>query len=175
MSFFLSLNLSVNAQSVKDTRRMKQIDRQCAFIYSRIDKGKPHSRKEFEDTTMNITSGVVRQYMCNKRPAVLEKQLTHDSVCLITEIFILHREKLLRYTSQETCKYFSEIIKTSDTYYFNPEKLFLHLRSINGYVKEPKSESIPIRKNENNFIITDFKWWLSFLNSESDYSHFESE
>jgi len=107
--------------------------------------------------------------------AVLQKQFTRDSVCLITEIFILHKEKLLRYTSQETCKYFSEIMKTADAYYFYRKQLFLHLRSINGYVKEPKSESIPIRQNEGNFILTDYNWWISFLNSARDYSHFESE
>jgi hypothetical protein len=163
------------AQNGKHEHWIKQINRQCAVGLLEAEKLKPDTEKEFEDTAIHITRGLVRQFSFKGGSSLIEKKFTRDSVCIVTETYMLRRGNLIRYTSSERCKYFSEILKTSDTYYFREKKLFGHLRSRDGYVKEVSTEYVPVRTSEGNFIMADCKWWLAFLKSKEDFAHFDAE
>jgi hypothetical protein len=172
--FLWSVSTLLQAQEGYIDRAMKKIERQSEVILLKSNSLSPVREKVFEDTAMNITSGTVKHFVVGKTTEWIEKKFTRDSVCKVSEVYVLCKQKLIRYTSSESCRYFSETIKTSDTYYFKNKKLFAHLRKLDGYVKEPKVEHIAVGDKEGGFILADFSWWYRFLHSDSDFVYFDS-
>jgi hypothetical protein len=172
--FLWSAYTLLQAQDGITDRCMKRIDRKCEVILFKTNALNPVREKVFEDTAMNITSGTVKHFVVGKKIEWIEKKFIRDSVCKVSELYVLCKQKVIRYTSNESCRYFSETIKTSDTYYFKNKKLLAHLRKLDGYVKETKVEHIPVGDKEGGFILADYSWWYRFLHSDSDYMHFET-
>ncbi len=105
--FLWSASTLLQAQDGITDRCMKRIDRKCEVILIKTNALNPVREKVFEDTAMNLTSGIVKQFVVDKKTEWIEKIFIRDSVCKVSEVYTLWEQKVIRFTSSESCRYFS--------------------------------------------------------------------